>query len=116
MLHALVESGTALEVNTSGLRYSIGVPFPHAAIVARFRELGGRALTIGSDAHRAEHANWGLDDGYAIATEAGFSELTFRRGSEAGRAAVPIPVPMAPAFERHDHSNGGRSERTMVRT
>ena len=71
ILRALVESGTALEVNTSGLRYSIGVTFPHPAIVARFRELGGRALTIGSDAHRAEHANWGLDDGYAIATTPG---------------------------------------------
>ena len=52
ILRALVESGTALEVNTSGLRYAIGVTFPHPAIVARFRELGGRALTIGSDAHR----------------------------------------------------------------
>ena len=71
ILRALVESGTALEVNTSGLRYTIGVTFPHPAIVARFHELGGRALTIGSDAHRAEHANWGLDDGYAIATTAG---------------------------------------------
>ena len=116
ILQALVESGTALEVNTSGLRYSIGVTFPHAAVVARYRELGGRAVTIGSDAHRAEHANWGLDDGYAIATEAGFSELTFRRGPERGRVAVPLPVPMASGFEPHDHSNGGRSERTMVRT
>ena len=71
ILRALVETGTALEVNTSGLRYTIGVTFPHPAIVARFRELGGRALTIGSDAHRAEHANWGLDDGYAIATRPG---------------------------------------------
>ena len=34
ILRALVESGTALEVNTSGLRYSIARPFPHPAIVA----------------------------------------------------------------------------------
>ncbi len=53
ILRALVESGTALEVNTSGLRYAIGVTFPHPAIVTRFRELGGRAVTIGSDAHGA---------------------------------------------------------------
>jgi histidinol-phosphatase (PHP family) len=116
ILHALVDSGTALEVNTSGLRYAIGVTFPHAAIVARFRELGGRALTIGSDAHRAEHANWGLDDGYAIATDAGFTELAFRRGPASGRVAVPIPVPMAFENERHAHSNGRRTERTMVPT
>ena len=79
ILRALVESGTALEVNTSGLRYAIGEPFPPPAIVARFRELGGRAITVGSDAHRAEHFGWGLADGYAIAAEAGFTQLTFRR-------------------------------------
>jgi histidinol-phosphatase (PHP family) len=92
ILRALVESGTALEVNTSGLRYPIGVAFPHPAVVARFRELGGRALTVGSDAHRAEHFGWGLADGYAIATGAGFEELTFRRSPGAAREAVPIPA------------------------
>ena len=51
ILRALVDSGTALEVNTSGLRYPVAVTFPHPAIVARFHELGGRAITIGSDAH-----------------------------------------------------------------
>ncbi len=93
ILHALVESGTALEVNVSGLRFAIGVPFPHPAIVARFHELGGRAVTVGSDAHRAGHANWGLDQGYAIAADAGFTALTFRRGPGAARVSVPIPAP-----------------------
>jgi histidinol-phosphatase (PHP family) len=91
ILLALVESGTALEVNTSGLRYAIGEPFPPPAIVARFRELGGRAVTVGSDAHRAEHFGWGLADGYAIAEEAGFTELTFRRGPATNRITVPMP-------------------------
>jgi histidinol-phosphatase (PHP family) len=91
ILHALVESGTALEVNTSGLRYTIAVTFPHPAIVARFRELGGRALTIGSDAHGADHFASGLADGYAIAAASGFSELTFRRAPGAARVAVAVP-------------------------
>ena len=91
ILHALVDSGTALEVNTSGLRYAIGEPFPPPAIVARFRELGGRAITVGSDAHRAEHFGWGLADGYAIAAEAGFTELTFRRAPATDRITVPMP-------------------------
>jgi histidinol-phosphatase (PHP family) len=91
ILHALVESGTALEVNTSGLRYPIAQSFPHPAIVARFRELGGRAVTVGSDSHRLEQLSWGLADGYAIATEAGFTELTFRRHPGTERVAVAIP-------------------------
>ena len=56
--------------------------YPSPAIVARFRELGGRAVTIGSDAHRADAFAWALDDGYESAAEAGFSSLTFRRGGE----------------------------------
>ena len=91
ILHALVDSGTALEVNTSGLRYTIETPFPHPAIVARFRELGGRAVTVGSDAHRLDQLSWGLADGYAIAADAGFDALTFRRGPGAARVAVSIP-------------------------
>jgi len=90
ILLALVESGTALEVNTSGLRYPIGEAFPHPAIVARFHELGGRAVTVGSDAHRAEHFAWGLADGYSIVAEAGFAELTFRRAP--GTPAVTVPI------------------------
>ena len=92
ILHALIESGTALEVNTSGLRYPIAAPFPHPAIVARFRALGGRALTVGSDAHRADQFAWGLGDGYAIAIDAGFDELTFRRAPGVSRETLPITV------------------------
>jgi histidinol-phosphatase (PHP family) len=82
ILRALVESGTALEVNTSGLRQLPGETYPSAAIVARYRELGGERITIGSDAHRADTFAWGLADGYTIAAETGFGALTFRRGTE----------------------------------
>jgi histidinol-phosphatase (PHP family) len=91
ILHALVESGTALEVNTSGLRYAVRESFPPPAVVARYRDLGGRAVTVGTDAHRADEFASGLADGYAIAATAGFTEVTFRRGPGAARVAVPIP-------------------------
>jgi histidinol-phosphatase (PHP family) len=89
VLKALVESGTALEVNTSGLRQAPGETYPTAAIVALFRELGGAAVTTGSDAHRAETFAFGLEQGYRLLAEAGFEELAFRRGGD--RVAVPIP-------------------------
>jgi len=90
ILRALVDSGTALEVNTSGLRYSIQTAFPHPAIVSRFRDLGGRAVTVGSDAHSAQSANWGLADGYGIVADAGFDALTFRRAQATSRVTVPF--------------------------
>ena len=48
---------------------------PSPAIVARFRELGGRAVTVGSDAHRAEH--------FALGARRRL------RGARAGRVRAP---------------------------
>jgi histidinol-phosphatase (PHP family) len=88
-LVALVESGTALEVNTSGLRQPAGETYPGPGLVARFRELGGTRLTAGSDAHRAHAFAFGLEAGYRVVAAAGFRELTFRRGGE--QVAIPVP-------------------------
>lgn len=88
-LRALVDSGTALELNTSGLRHSVGETYPPAAIVERYRALGGERVTAGSDAHRADWLAWGLEDGYRILARAEFGELTFRRGGE--RVSVALP-------------------------
>ena len=92
ILRALVETGTALELNTSGLRHGPAETYPSPAIVARFRELGGRALTVGSDAHRARQFAFGLGEGYGFAAAAGFEALTFRRGPDAPRVSVGIPT------------------------
>lgn len=91
ILHALVESGTALEVNASGLRQLPRETYPSAAIVARYRNLGGRHVTIGSDAHRTEWFAYGLATAYRQAAHAGFDALTFRRA--AGEPSVAIPLP-----------------------
>jgi histidinol-phosphatase (PHP family) len=84
-----VEAGAALEVNSSGLRQAPKETYPTAAAVTRFRELGGRHVTAGSDAHRARWFAFGLDTAYAAATRSGFRELAFRRGGE--RVAVSVP-------------------------
>jgi len=93
ILRALVESGTALEINTSGLRHAVGETYPSAAMVRRFRDMGGRAVTIGSDAHRAEHFGWALADGYQHAIDSGFSTLTFRRGGTSVCVDIPGAAP-----------------------
>lgn len=89
ILRALVETGTALEINTSGLRQAAAETYPSAAIVARFRELGGRHVTAGSDAHRADCFAFALDEGYRHAAAAGFRSLRFRRGGEAVDVGLP---------------------------
>ena len=98
ILRALVETGTALEINTSGLRQPPGEAYPSAATVERYRELGGARVTVGSDAHRAEHFAFGLADGYGQASAAGFDALWFRRGGEA------VAIPLGPLMSASDRS------------
>lgn len=88
VLRPLVEAGTALEVNASGLRQEPGEPYPAPAVVARFRELGGERVVAGSDAHRIEQFAFGLAEAYRSIGRAGFRELSFRRGG--GRVAVEL--------------------------
>jgi histidinol-phosphatase (PHP family) len=92
ILRALVDSGTALEINTSGLRHPVGETYPSAAVVCWFREMGGRAVTVGSDAHRAEQFGWALADGYDYAVDGGFEALTFRRGGTSVQVQIPVGV------------------------
>jgi histidinol-phosphatase (PHP family) len=89
LLQALVDSGTALEVNTSGLRQVARETYPAGPIVERYRVLGGTGVSAGSDAHRADAFTAGLEAGYRVAAAAGFRELAVRRGST--RAPVAIP-------------------------
>jgi len=88
-LRALVDSGTALEVNASGYRHPAGVAYPGPPLVNRYRELGGRHVTAGSDAHRERHFAWGLEAAYRVLAEAGYTGLAFRRGAD--RTSVEMP-------------------------
>ena len=89
LLTALIETGTALEVNTSGLRQAPRETYPPAAIVDRYRVLGGTRVSAGSDAHRREAFTAGLEAGYGVVAAAGFGELAVRRGADDAPVTVP---------------------------
>jgi histidinol-phosphatase (PHP family) len=88
-LKAIIESGTALEINSSGLRYPSAETYPSAAVVARYRELGGERVVVGSDAHSRGSFAARLDESYRHLTAAGFEALSFRRGGN--RVAITVP-------------------------
>ena len=92
-LRALVETGTSLEVNSSGLRQAPRETYPPAWVVARFRELGGRTVTVGSDAHRAHSFAYGLARAYGIAASSGFADVAIRRGPGDPRSLERVPIP-----------------------
>ncbi len=82
ILLTLIRNGKALELNTAGFRQPIGVPSPHEEIIKRFRSLGGRYLTVGSDAHYTEHLGANVPDAYDIALRCGFECVTVFRKRE----------------------------------
>jgi histidinol-phosphatase (PHP family) len=92
VLRALVESGTGLEVNSSGLRQAPRETYPAPWVIARYRALGGRVVTAGSDAHRAGSFAYGLAHAYGIAAGAGFDEVAIRRRAGAPRAGERVRI------------------------
>jgi histidinol-phosphatase (PHP family) len=89
LLVALVESGTALEVNSSGLRHRTGETYPGPWVVSRFRELGGERVTMGSDAHLPESFAFGLEEACQIVAAAGFDRLTLQQAVDRGDLLLP---------------------------
>lgn len=80
ILRALVQKDKALEVNTSGLRQKIGDTLPSVLVVKRFHELGGKYVTVGSDAHRWADVGSGVEAGLETIRRAGFDALTIYVG------------------------------------
>jgi histidinol-phosphatase (PHP family) len=87
-LKAIIDANVSLEVNSSGFRYPGGATYPARAVVARYRELGGKRIVVGSDAHSRGSFAHRLGEAYGHLVAAGFEALTFRRGGD----PVLIPV------------------------
>lgn len=87
ILSALAQSGKALEINVSGgrkIRYIV----PDVPLLSRFRELGGKYITIGSDAHRAEAAGDSVDEGVQMARSAGFDRVVYYRNHQSAEIMI----------------------------
>lgn len=77
ILKLTAEKEKSLEINTAGLRQPIGKLAPEFETVKRFKELGGKFVSFGSDAHFADDIAKGLDEAFDVMKAAGFTETTF---------------------------------------
>ena len=75
----LANKGKALEINTKrlGSKEAVEIIMP---IYKRFYEVGGRLVTVGSDAHRVEEIGRGLDTGLEIAERSKLKVVYFKEG------------------------------------
>lgn len=73
----LIREHKGIELNTSGLRQNYGKTFPDVDLLQLYHDMGGKILTLGSDAHCAQDLAKGIDTGARLAHEAGFTKLCY---------------------------------------
>lgn len=76
ILKTLIQNGKGIEINTAGLKYGLKDPNPCFGIVERYKQLGGEIITIGSDAHKAEHLAYDFNIIPDFLKKAGFKYYT----------------------------------------
>jgi len=75
ILATIIKMDKALEVNTAALRKGMTGPNPAPSIIKRYRELGGKMITIGADAHTPEDIAADFDKLPGILNSCGFKEF-----------------------------------------
>ncbi len=74
IMKRLIRNNIALEINTSALKKGFGFTNPHPAFIQRYYDLGGRLITIGSDAHDTDGMAFAFDETAYQLRKIGFSE------------------------------------------
>lgn len=77
ILKGVIETGKALELNTSGKALAWNQFMPNAEILKRYYDMGGRTLTLGSDAHKKENIALAFGDAGAMLKEIGFTHGSY---------------------------------------
>ena len=76
LLSEIIRQKKAVEINTSGLRQAVGRTMPDENILIRYKQLGGKYVTVGSDAHSPKDIGSGIRDGIEKAKKCGFEQIT----------------------------------------
>lgn len=71
----IIDKNKGIELNTSGLRYGLKDMHPGKDILKRYFELGGRIITLGSDAHKPADLCKDFEKAIAELKEIGFTKI-----------------------------------------
>ncbi len=76
ILKSIIEKDIALEVNTSVFN-TLNDFMPSKKIINQYYDMGGRLITLGSDAHIAENASINFDKAIKAVKEIGFENICY---------------------------------------
>ncbi len=77
LLNTAIDRGMILEVNTSGYRQGMGGPLPEASVISLYKDLGGRLISVGSDAHTPGDIAANYKDAEALLCSLGMNKIAF---------------------------------------
>ncbi len=77
-----------IEVNTSGWRHPFFEQNPQAWIIERFIELGGKYITVGSDAHSKDVVGEGIDEALRLLSKLGVPEVFYCKNGDYEPVAI----------------------------
>lgn len=86
-LRAVKESGMALDINTSGLRFPCREIYPSRRLLDLARAMDV-PVTLGADAHRPDHVGEDFDKAAALLRDAGYSQIL----RYVSRRPEPVPL------------------------
>ncbi len=77
LLTTAIDHGMLLEVNTSGYRQGMGGPLPEASVIELYKDLGGRLISVGSDAHHPDDIAANYKDAEELLRSLGMNKIAF---------------------------------------
>ena len=75
ILKLAISQDKGIEINTSSWRYGLKDTQPSRAVLELYKDLGGRIITIGSDAHNTRQLADHYQDAQRILKQCGFSQI-----------------------------------------
>ena len=75
VLRTAIADGKGIEINTSSWHYGLADTQPSRQILSLYRDLGGRIITTGSDAHKPEYLGDHFDEAREILRGLGYTEV-----------------------------------------
>ncbi len=80
ILKLAIQDGKGIEINTSSWHYGLDDTMPSLDILKMYKEMGGKIITMGSDAHSTKYLADHFDDARKILKDVGFESVcTFEK-------------------------------------
>ena len=76
ILKNIINNGKGIEINTGSLRKGLDYMHPNIYLLKMYKELGGEIITVGSDAHFADHVGHAFDRAEELLKSEGFKYYT----------------------------------------